>query len=162
MVSPAKDGPSKPVATNRNARRNYELLETLECGLALQGSEVKSLRTAKAQINDGYVRIRDDELWLHGLHISPYSHSSAATGHETERPRKLLAHRSQIDHLRERVDQERLALVALTVYFLDGRAKVDIALARGRKTHDKRQALAKRDAEMEARRAMSRANRRPG
>src|SRR5687768_14562881 len=131
MKKPPVPG-SRVVATNRQARRDYEILETEECGIALRGSEVKSLREAKVQLSDAYARFDGGELWLLGLHIAPYSHSGFSSGHDNERPRKLLLHRRQIDHFRIRVDQERLSLVPLSLYFKDGRCKVEIALGRGR------------------------------
>ena len=150
---------TKPVATNRTARRDYEILEILECGLVLKGSEVKALREAKVQLNDAYARVRDGELWLTGMHIAAYSHGTGAFNHEVDRDRKLLVHRSDILHLRARVDQERLTLVPLSLYFKDGRAKVEIAVGKPRKNYDKRQALAKRDADLETRRAIARVGR---
>jgi SsrA-binding protein len=159
--SPAKkdenDG-RRVVASNRQARRDYEILETIEVGLVLAGSEVKSLREAQVQIADSYARIDDDELWLVGLHIAPYRHISSYVP-EPDRKRKLLAHRKEIQRLGSRVDQERLSLVPLSLYFSDGRAKVELGLGRGRRQFDKRQAIAKRDAEMDARRDMARASR---
>ena len=125
----------------------------------LRGSEVKSLRESKVTLSDAYARIVAGELWLIGLHISPYSHAASHTGHLVDRDRKLLVHRDELEDLRARLDQEHLTLVPLSLYFKDGRAKLEVALARGRKTHDKRQAIAKRDADMEARKAMSVANR---
>lgn len=153
------DAASRVVATNRQARRDYEILETEECGIALRGSEVKSLREAKVQLSDAFARFDGDELWLIGLHIAQYSHSALHSGHDNDRPRKLLLHRRQLDHFKIRVDQERLSLVPLSLYFKEGRCKVELALGRGRRSYDKRQALAKRDADLEARRAMARANR---
>ncbi len=150
---------TKPIATNRTARRDFEIVESLECGLALKGSEVKALRESKVQLNDAYARIRDGELWLTGMHISPYSHSVGVFSHEVDRDRKLLAHRSEILRLRARVDQERLTLVPLSLYFKEGRAKVELGLGKGRKHYDKREAIAKRDADLEARRSMARAGR---
>ncbi|TML19256.1 MAG: SsrA-binding protein SmpB [Actinobacteria bacterium] len=150
---------TKPVATNRMARRDYEILEILECGLVLKGSEVKALREGKVQLNDAYARVRDGELWLSGMHIAAYSHGTGAFNHEVDRDRKLLVHRSDILHLRARVDQERLALVPLSLYFKDGRAKVELAVGKARKNYDKRQALAKRDADLETRRAVARVGR---
>ena len=150
---------TKPVATNRMARRDYEILEILECGLVLKGSEVKAIREAKVQLNDAYARVRDGELWLTGMHIAPYSHGTGAFNHEIDRDRKLLVHRSDIAHLRARVDQERLTLVPLSLYFKDGRAKIEIAVGKPRKHYDKREAIAKRDADLEARRAVVRAGR---
>jgi SsrA-binding protein len=155
------DRPSgtKLIATNRRARRNYEVLETVEAGLVLRGSEVKSLRLGHVQLGDAFGRIEGGEAWLMSLHIAPYEQSQAHSGHEPERPRKLLMHREEIDRLRAKVDEQRLSLVPLSIYFKDGRAKVDLALAKGRKTYDKRQVIAQRDADREAARAIARAGR---
>jgi SsrA-binding protein len=150
---------TKVVATNRQARRNYSVLETVEAGLVLKGSEVKSLRESKVQIADAFARIDSGEVWLHALHITPYTFSQDHSGHDPDRKRKLLLNRSEIDHLRALVDQQHLSLVPLSIYFKDGRAKVELALAKGRKTHDKRQALAERDAALDVRRAMARGGR---
>lgn len=149
----------KVIATNRRARRDYEVLAKWECGLMLQGSEVKSLREAKVTLADAYARLVGDEVWLIGLHIAPYSHAAEHNGHEPTRDRKLLLHRAEIDELRARVEQDRLTLVPLALYFKDGRCKVELGLGRGRKTYDKRQAIATREAEREARRAIAHANR---
>lgn len=154
------DDGNKVVATNRQARRNYEILETVEVGMVLRGSEVKSLREAKVTLSDAYARVVDGELWLIGLHITPYSHAAAHTGHVPERDRKLLIHRRELQLLRSRLDQERLTLVPLSLYFKEGRAKLEVGLGRGLKTHDKRQVIAKRDAELETRRAMAASRRR--
>ncbi len=148
------------IATNRQARRDYDVLETLECGIVLRGSEVKSLRERKVQIAEAYAVVYRGELWLSGLHISPYSHSGSAFAHDTDRRRKLLAHRTEIDRLGARLDRERLALIPLALYFRNGRAKIDLALARGKSRVDRRQDIARRDADREAQRAMARANRR--
>jgi SsrA-binding protein len=150
-----RDG-RKIVASNRQARRDYDILETIEVGIVLHGAEVKSLREANVQLNDAYARIDRGELWLQGLHIAPYSHG-AAFSPPIDRHRKLLAHREEIDRLRARLDQERLTLIPLAIYFKDGRAKLELGLGRGRKHVDKRQVIAERDADLEARRAMSRA-----
>jgi SsrA-binding protein len=147
------------IAANRRARRNYEILETVEAGLVLRGSEVKSLRDGHAQIRDAFARFEGDEAWLVSMHIGVYSHAQEHSGHEPERRRKLLLHRSELDRLRQIVDEQHHSLVPLSLYFKDGRAKVELALARGRKTYDKRQVLAERDAEREARRAIARAGR---
>jgi SsrA-binding protein len=149
----------KMIATNRQARRDYDLDDSVEAGIALQGSEVKSLREAKVTIADAYARIDDGEAWLVGLHIAPWRTSTAITGHEPERRRKLLLHRDEIDRLRARIDQDRLTLVPLALYFKDGRAKLELALGKARRKGDKRQVIAERDAEREAARAMSRARR---
>ncbi|MGH9185055.1 MAG: SsrA-binding protein SmpB, partial [Acidimicrobiales bacterium] len=145
---------------NRRARHDYHLLEQVEAGLALKGSEVKSLRDGKVQFADANGWIRNGELWLVGLHIAPWGTASGVFGHDPDRERKLLAHRGEIDRLRARVDQDRLALIPLSIYFKDGRAKVELAVARGRRHYDKRQVLAKREADLEARRALSQARKR--
>ena len=151
---------TKLIAANRRARRNYQILETVEAGLVLRGSEVKSLRDGHAQIGDAFARFENDEAWLMSMHIGVYSHAQEHSGHEPERRRKLLLHRTELDRLRHIVDEQHLSLIPLSLYFKDGRAKVELALARGRKTYDKREVLAKRDAEREAARAMARADRR--
>ena len=143
MASKRPAGP-KPIATNRKARHDYDVIDTFECGIVLVGSEVKSLRDGKAQLKDSYARVESGELWLLGVHIPPYSHAHGTDGHEPERRRKLLLHRSEIDELVGRTQQESLTLVPLSMYFKDGRAKVELALARGRKRYDKRQVIAER------------------
>lgn len=148
------------VATNRLARRNYDIIDTIECGMVLLGSEVKSLRESKVQLAESYARIRNGEAWLQSLHVAPYSHSTRATGHDPDREKKLLLKRAEIDRIAERLDRERLELVALSLYFKDGRAKVEIGVARGRTKADRREKIAARDADMEARRAMSARRRR--
>ena len=147
------------VATNRVARRDYDILDELECGIVLKGSEVKSLRESKVQLADTYAIFFQNELWFVGLNISSYSHSSAAFAHQTDRRRKLLARRSQLDEWSSRADREGLAMIPLALYFKDGRAKLHLALARGKKQHDRRQEIAKRDAAREAARAIARARR---
>lgn len=147
------------VATNRVARRDYDILDEIEFGIVLRGSEVKSLRESKVQLTDTYAIFFQGELWLVGLNISAYSHSSAAFAHETDRRRKLLGHRHQLDEWSRRVDREGLAMIPLALYFKDGRAKVHMALARGKKQHDRRQEIAKRDADRDAARAIARARR---
>ena len=145
---------STVVATNRQAHRDYEIIDTWECGIMLQGSEVKSLREAKVTLTDAFARFTGRELYLVGLHINSYTNASLQGGHELARTRKLLANRHELDQMKSRVDQEHLSLVPLSLYFLNGRAKVELGLGRGRKDYDKRQAIAKRDADMDARRAM--------
>ncbi len=154
---PKKDG-VKVVATNRQARRDYEILDVLECGIVLRGSEVKSLRDAKAQLKDSYARFDGRELFVIGLHISPYSHASHDAP-PAERPRKLLAHHDELERWKARVDQDRLTVVPLSLYFKDGRCKLEVGLGRGRKHYDKRQVIAERDANREAARAMARGRR---
>ena len=151
---------TKVVASNRRARHDYDILETFESGIALKGSEVKSLRDGKIQLKDSFARVQDGEMWLYGVHISPYAFAHGPNAHDPDRPRKLLLHRGEIDELSGRTQQESLTLVPLSVYFKDGRAKVELGLARGRRQYDKRQAIAKRDADREAARAMAQARRR--
>jgi SsrA-binding protein len=151
---------TKSVASNRRARREYEILDTVECGMVLRGSEVKSLREGKVQLAESYARIVANEAWIIGLHIAPYSHAFGADGHATERDRKLLLHRNEIERWKARLNQEHLTLVPLEIYFKEGRAKLLVGLGKGRKTHDKRQELAKRDAERESQRALASARRR--
>ncbi len=148
------------VATNKQARRNYDISETFEAGLVLRGSEVKSLRESKVQISDAYARFEQGELWLVGLHISPYSRASSHVSTDPARKRKLLMHRAELDRLNSKTDQDHLALVPMALYFKDDRAKVELGLGRGRKTVDKRQMIAKRDADREARRELARRNKR--
>ena len=144
------------VATNRQARRDYELGDSFEAGIVLQGSEVKSLRESKVQLSDAYAQVTDGEVWLHGLHIAPYSHAQGHTAHDPLRVRKLLMHRNEIDRLSLKMQTDRLTLVPLRLYFNEGRVKVELAPGKGRRTVDKRHDLAKREADREAQRAMSR------
>jgi SsrA-binding protein len=150
---------TKVVASNRKARRNYEILDTIEAGLVLRGSEVKSLRDGKIQIAEAFARIDGGEVWLHQLTIAVYEYAQTHSGHEETRKRKLLLHSHEIERLRAKVEPEHLSLIPLSVYFKDGRAKVELAVARGRKTHDKRQVIAERDANMDVRREMARRDR---
>jgi SsrA-binding protein len=144
----------KRVAQNRRARHEYDILETFEAGLELKGGEVKSLRAGQVSLQDAYARVEDGEIWLVGARIAPYAYSSGFGAVAADRDRKLLLHRREIDELKGRVAQQALTLVPLSVYFLHGHAKVEIALARGRRLYDKRRALAERDAAREAERAI--------
>jgi SsrA-binding protein len=146
----------KVVASNRRARREYDILETVEAGLVLRGSEVKSLRDAKVQLAEGFGRIARGEAWLHQVHISPWISTGLHDRIDPDRHRKLLLNKVEIERLGSRVDQEHLTLIPLSIYFKGGRAKVELGLARGRKDWDKRQAIAQRDADMETRRAIAR------
>jgi SsrA-binding protein len=141
------------VASNRYASYRFDLLERIECGIALQGTEVKSLRDGGAQLKDGYALVRDGELYLHNVHIPPYG-PAAAANHEPERDRRLLAHRRQIDKLAAQVKEKGLTLVPTRIYFSGGRAKVEIAVAKGKDQFDKRQALKERDSKREMDRAL--------
>lgn len=129
---------SGDVATNRRARHKFELVEKLEAGIVLRGSEVKSLRNGKAQMADAYAVVDDGEVWLRKLHIPPYEPASREN-HEPERPRKLLLHRAEIERLVGKTAERGLTLVPTRIYFKGARAKVELALARGRKQHDKRE-----------------------
>jgi SsrA-binding protein len=141
------------VATNRQASHRYELLDKLECGLVLRGTEVKSLRENGAQLKDGFALIRDGELWLNNVHIPPYG-PAARENHEPERPRKLLAHRREIERLGGRTIERGLTLVPTRMYFKDGRAKVELAVAKGKDRFDKRETLKKKDQQREMQRAL--------
>ena len=132
------------VATNRQAAHRYNLLDRLECGVVLQGTEVKALRAGSAQLKDGYANIRDGELWLHNVHIPPYGPASR-DNHDPERPRKLLAHKREIERLVGRINERGLTLVPTRIYFSGPRAKVEIALARGKDRFDKRETIKARD-----------------
>jgi SsrA-binding protein len=144
----------KVVATNRQARFNYEILDTYEAGMALLGSEVKSLRAGHVQLKDSYATIRGGEVWLEHAHVSPYSFADKG-GHDPERPRKLLLHRREIDRLTGRIKEEGLTLVPIQMYFMDGKAKVELGLAKGKRTHDKRKAIVERQQKREMDRARS-------
>ena len=154
MSKPRSDG-TKVIAENRKARHDFELLERLEAGVQLSGTEVKALREGKAQITQAYADIRDGEAWLVGASISEYGHGNVAN-HRPERDRKLLLHRSEIDDLRRSVMEKGLTIVPLRLYFKDGRVKLEIALARGRDRVDKRHAIADRDARRQMERAVGR------
>ena len=144
----------KNIAKNRRALHEYEILETFEAGIVLSGTEVCSLRENNCQLTDCFALIRDGEVWLHNLHISPYSHGNLANP-DPDRKRKLLLHRKQIRTLQEAVRERGMALVPLRMYFAqNGLVKVELAVARGKKTYDKRQDMAKRDAKREIERAL--------
>ena len=144
---------NRTVTQNRRAYHDYFIDESLETGIVLTGSEIKSIRDGKITIGEAYVRVDGDELWLIGANITPYSHGAYAN-HEPARPRKLLAHRRQIEQLREETERKGMTLVPLRVRLKDGRAKVDVGVARGKKLYDKRQAVAERDAKRNIERAI--------
>ena len=148
MTTPMRETGTKVVATNRKARRNYDILDTIEAGLVLRGSEVKSIRDGKVQIGDAFARIDGSgEIWLHNLTIAVYAYAQEYSGHEETRKRKLLLHSHEIERLRARVDPEHLSLIPLSVYFKGPWAKLEVAVAKGRKKGDKREALKRREAE---------------
>jgi SsrA-binding protein len=152
------DENNQNIANNRKARHEYDILEVLEAGLVLRGTEVKALRTGQVSFKDSFATIRNNEAWLRGCHISPYSHGTDAN-HEPERDRKLLLHRNEIARLMGKVAERGLTIVPLRLYFKQGRAKVEIGLARGKKLHDKRSSLREREVAREMDRA-SRGSRR--
>ncbi len=155
------DSTSKVVATNRQARRNFDVIDTYEAGMVLVGSEVKSLRESKVQLAEAFARVENGQVFLLNLHIAPYSKStSIAFGHIVDRKRKLLLNRSEINKLDHRMATENLTLIPLSLYFKEGRAKVELALARGKNVHDKRQTIVDRDLKIEADRAMREAGKR--
>jgi SsrA-binding protein len=145
----------KVVARNRRARHDYHIEDVYEAGLALTGTEVKSLRAGRASLTDGFAEISNHEVWLQGVHIPEYTHGTW-TNHEPRRTRKLLLHRREIDKLAAATAERGLTLVPLSLYFKDGKAKVELALARGKRTYDKRHELARRDAAREVDRALRR------
>ncbi len=149
----------KIVATNRKAGRDFNLEDRFEAGLALLGTEIKSIRAGRVNLSDGYVQHRDGELWLVNVHIAPYD-PSGRYGHEPLRPRKLLLHRREINRLISRVTERGYTIVPTRLYLKDGRAKVEIALARGKRKYDKRQDISKRDAQREIERALKEHDRR--
>ncbi len=148
----------KVVATNRKAYHDYFIEETYEAGIVLTGTEIKSVRAARVNLKDGYVTFRDGEAWLVNVHISPYEHRGYAS-HDPTRDRKLLLHRKEIDRLQGRAQEKGWTIVPLRMYLKNGKAKVEIALVRGKKKYDKRQAIAKREQEREIRRAFKEWNR---
>ncbi len=147
------------VATNRRARFDYEIVDTWEAGIALMGPEVKSLRDGRANLGDAFATVHRGEAWLEKLHISPYEPATRANPSDPQRRRKLLLHRREIERLDGRISEKGLTLVPLTVYFVRGRAKVELALARGKHRHDKRETIRRREQDRETQRAMRRHHR---
>lgn len=144
----------KTVATNRKARHEYFILDTYEAGLVLQGSEIKSIRAGRISLAESYINIQNgQEAWLISAHIAPYDQASHYN-HDPTRPRKLLLHRKEISHLWDQVRQKGVTIIPLRVYLVDGLAKIEIAVAKGKKLYDKRVAIAKRDAEREVERQL--------
>ncbi|MBB5153334.1 SsrA-binding protein SmpB [Saccharopolyspora phatthalungensis] len=151
-----KERGRKVIAQNRKARHDWSVLDTYETGIVLTGTEVKSLRQGKAQLVDGFATVDDGEVWLRNVHIPEYTEGTW-TNHEPRRSRKLLLHKHEILRLIGKIKESGLSLIPMALYFSDGKAKVELALARGKKAHDKRQDLAKRDADREMQRAIGRA-----
>jgi SsrA-binding protein len=150
-----KEQGRKVIVSNRKARHDYAILDTYEAGIVLTGTEVKSLRAGRASLVDAFASVEDGEVWLRGVHIPEYNQGSW-TNHEPRRTRKLLLHRKEIERLIGKTQESGLSLVPLSMYFADGKVKVEIALARGKRSYDKRADLAKRDADREVRRALGR------
>ncbi len=144
-----------PVVRNRRARHDYHIEDRLEVGLVLEGNEVKSIREGGVSLADAHARPEDGELWLHGMHVAPYQAGNLHVQTNPRRPRKLLAHRQEIRRLTQKVQERGYALVPLALYFVHGRAKIELALAKGRKVYDKRRALAERDAQRDLERTLS-------
>ncbi len=142
------------VITNRKARHDYDILESFETGIVLKGSEVKSLRLGNANLQDSYAALKNGEIWLTGMHISPYEQANILN-HDPLRERKLLLHRKEIRKLIGKTSEKGLTLVPLKVYFKEGRAKVELALCRGRRSYDRREAIARRESEREIKRHMA-------
>ena len=155
MADGEESSRTKLIAQNRKARHDYLIEDTIEAGLALMGTEVKSCREGRVSLTEAYATVKDGEVWLMQCNISPYSHGNQMN-HDPLRPRKLLLHRSEIQKLDQAISQEGRTLVPLRLYFKKGLAKVEIAIARGKKAYDKRQATAKRDAERHIRQELGR------
>ena len=151
----AKKPNLSPRIENRRAWHEFHIEAKLECGLVLQGSEVKALREGKAQLQDSFARVERGELIMYQCHIDPYTKAAIAYNHEPMRPRKLLAHRREIKKLETETTQRGTTLIPLAIYFKDGRAKVEIGVAKGKQQHDKRDAIRKKEMDRELRRAMS-------
>jgi SsrA-binding protein len=148
------------LASNRKARHDFNIIDVVEAGIVLLGSEVKSLRGGQVQLADAYARIVDGEVWMEGVHISPYQFAVGVGAHDPDRPRKLLLHAAEIRRFRERIMKDRLTLVPLSLILRDGKVKVELALAQGRTKGDKRHAIAERDVKREIQREISQRNRR--
>lgn len=154
-MAPREEDGEKTVASNRKARHDYRFMERFEAGIQLTGDEVKSLRGGRASLAEAFARIRDGEAWLEGLHIPAYEQGDKRR-HLPVRPRKLLLHRRELDRLDAQIAEQRLALVPLRIYFTHGIAKVELGLGRGKREHEKRQAIAERDHAREIERELGR------
>lgn len=151
---PSGSDNGKVITTNRRAYYDYHIEEELEAGIALLGTEIKSIRAGRVNLQEAYARIENGELWLIGMHVSPYEQAGDYFQHAPDRPRKLLVHRHELAYLKERVEARGYTLVPLRIVLRRGKAKVDIGIARGKKLHDKRAAIAERDARREVERAL--------
>ncbi len=146
-------GNNRQIAVNRKALHDYEILDKVEAGLVLTGTEIKSIRSGKVDLRDAYARVQDGELWLHGAHIAPYD-SGSYMNHEPRRPRKLLVHRDEVEDLAAQTAEKGLTLAALRIYLKHHRAKVELGVARGKRQYDKRRAIMDRERERAARQAV--------
>jgi SsrA-binding protein len=151
--TPPRDG-KRVVVTNRRARHEYDIEDTIEAGIVLTGTEIKSVRDGRVQLQDSYARIEGGEAWLHNAHIAPYEQGNRSNV-ESVRTRKLLLHRKEIDRLFGKFQERGLSLIPLSIYLKNGFAKVELAIAKGRKLYDKRQAIAERESKRDQERAMS-------
>jgi SsrA-binding protein len=151
----AREKGQQVIARNRRARHDYSIEDTYEAGIALTGTEVKSLRAGRASLTDGFAQVSDGEVWLHNVHIPEYVQGTW-TNHTPRRIRKLLLHRKEIDKINTKIAEQGLTLVPLSMYFKDGKVKVELGLGRGKRTYDKRHDLARRDAAREVERALRR------
>ena len=149
---------TKIIASNRRARHDYAISDSIEAGVSLLGREVKSLREAQVQLADGYARFRNGELWLEGVAIAPYGFAVGFGAHEQDRPRKLLLHRAELKRLSDQIDRERVSIIPLAMYFKNGRVKVELGIGKGRTKADKRQSIAAKDAQRDIEREMGRRN----
>ncbi len=153
MAKKKKNKSPSSIALNKQARRNYEFIDNLEAGLVLKGTEVKSLRQGLVSFNDGYINFKDGEAWLVGIHIAPYDHAGY-TQHDPDRPRKLLLHTLEIERLQSKVEQKGLTVIPVRLYFSRGKIKLEIALAKGRNVHNRKDELKRRDIERDTARQM--------
>ncbi|MFW6195047.1 MAG: SsrA-binding protein SmpB [Chloroflexota bacterium] len=154
MTQPQKrTEPVKTISRNRRARHDYDVLETIEAGIVLTGTEIKAIREGRVNLSEAYARVRNGEMWLYNAHIAEFSGASHYSHHDPRRPRKLLLHKKEIRRLELVVGQQRLTMTPLRLYIKGHRAKVELALVKGRRRHDKRQVIAQRDADREMRRA---------
>jgi SsrA-binding protein len=156
MKNPEDPENNRLLASNRKARHDYDVIDVVEAGIVLLGSEVKSIRSGEVQIADAYAHANNGEMWLDGMHIGAYAFANGSDAHDPTRRRKLLMHKEQIRRLQDRIAQERLTLVPLELRLSKGRVKVELALAKGRQKADRRQAIAKKESELEMRREAGR------
>ena len=156
MKNPEDPENNRLLASNRKARHDYDVIDVVEAGIVLLGSEVKSIRSGEVQIADAYAHVNNGEMWLDGMHIGAYAFANGSDAHDPTRRRKLLMHKEQIRRLQDRIAQERLTLVPLELRLSKGKVKVELALARGRRKGDKRQVIAERDVQHEMQRSLGR------